>query len=50
MKTVEALGGYAKKNLKYAEDLASLFGADTKLPTLAKPPRPTDPDETDIAI
>ncbi|KAI2490508.1 hypothetical protein MHU86_24062 [Fragilaria crotonensis] len=36
-KTVEALEGYAKKNLKYAEDLATLFATEMKLPTLEKP-------------
>ncbi|KAI2503212.1 hypothetical protein MHU86_11235 [Fragilaria crotonensis] len=50
-KTVEALEGYAKKNLKYAEDLATLFATEMKLPTLEKPMRPgPDADETDLAI
>ena len=50
-KTVEALEGYAKKTLKYAEDLATLFATEMRLPSLEKPMRPgTDADETDLAI
>lgn len=50
-KTVEALEGYAKKNLKYAEDLAPLFATDMKLPELEKPMKPGEgADETDLAI
>ncbi len=40
-KAVEALEGYAKKSLKYAEDLASsLFGTETRLPALEKQWKP----------
>jgi hypothetical protein len=50
-KTVEALKEYAKKNLKYAADLAPLFAPDLKLPTLEKPTKPgVGSDETDLAI
>jgi hypothetical protein len=50
-KTVEALKGFAKKSLKYAKDLASLFGAETRQPALEKPWKPgADADETDLAI
>jgi Zinc knuckle len=50
-KTVEALMGYAKKNLKCAEDLKSLFATEMTNPTLERPVRPgADADETDIAI
>ncbi|KAI2492643.1 hypothetical protein MHU86_21919 [Fragilaria crotonensis] len=51
MKTLEALEGYAKKTLKYAEDLSPLFASEMKLPVLEKPARPgEEADETDIAI
>ncbi|KAI2506981.1 hypothetical protein MHU86_7478 [Fragilaria crotonensis] len=50
-KTVEALEGYAKKSLKYAEDLATLFATEMQLPNLEKPMRPGEgADETDLAI
>ena len=50
-KTVEALMGYVKKNLKCAEDLKSLFATDMKTPELEKPAVPDDnTDETDMAI
>jgi hypothetical protein len=50
-KTIEALEGYVKKGLKYAEDLAPLFAPEMKLPTLEKPTKPGEgADETDLAI
>jgi hypothetical protein len=50
-KTVEALEGYVKKNLKYAEDLVSLFATNSKLPELEKPPKPgAEADEVDLEI
>ena len=36
-KTLEALGEYTKKTVKYPEDLASLFGKTITLPTLSEP-------------
>ena len=39
-KTVEALGSYAKKTLKYAEDLAPLFADDMATPTIDMPEDP----------
>jgi Reverse transcriptase (RNA-dependent DNA polymerase) len=39
-KTVDALECYAKKTMKYPEDLAPLFATSSTLPVLAKPPRP----------
>ena len=52
MKTVEALVGYVKKDLKYAEDLAPLLGTEMRLSTLEKPMKPVgeEVDETDLAI
>ena len=50
-KTVEALDGYVKKNLKYSEDLTPLFLTQMTLPVLTKPPKPgAGADETDIII
>lgn len=43
--------GYAKKSLKCAEDLKSLFATDMKMPILERPEVPDDDaDETDMAI
>ena len=36
-KTVEALDEYGKKNLRYSEDLSSLFGDTIVLPTIPEP-------------
>lgn len=36
-KTIEALEGYAKKNLKFSEDFASLFASEASEPTIEKP-------------
>jgi hypothetical protein len=41
-KTVEALMGYVKKNLKCAEDLKPLFATEMATPTLEKPTKPGD--------
>ena len=50
-KTVEALKGYVKKNLKYPKDLASLFATKSKLPELEKSPKPgADADKVDLEI
>jgi hypothetical protein len=55
-KTVEAIQGHVEKTLKYSEDLALLFGAQSKIPVLAKPTKPegnpdgTGPDKTDIEL
>jgi hypothetical protein len=51
-KTVKALEGYVKKNLKYAEDLAPLFATESKLPVLVeKPEKPGDnADKVDLEI
>ena len=50
-KTLEALDGYVKKSCKFPQDMASLFAADMKEPTLAKPANlAQDADETDKAI
>jgi hypothetical protein len=50
-KTVEALEGHVKKNLKYAEDLSTLFAINPKLPTLKKPAPPgKDADESDTEL
>jgi hypothetical protein len=42
-KTVEALGEYTKKALKYSEDLAPLF-ADTITPPILNEPDDLDPN------
>jgi hypothetical protein len=50
-KTVEALEGYVKKSLKYAEDLAPLFAIEPKLPILDKPMKPGEnADEVNLEI
>lgn len=50
-KTVEALEGYAKKNLKFSEDFASLFAFEPTEPTIEKPvDLPPDHSSTDEMI
>lgn len=41
-KTFKVLESYAKKTLRYSEDLAPLFGEDMKEPTIAMPTEPGD--------
>ena len=36
-KTIEALEGYAKKNLKFSEDFASLFASEASEPVIENP-------------
>ncbi|KAI2499682.1 Reverse transcriptase (RNA-dependent DNA polymerase) [Fragilaria crotonensis] len=51
VKTVEALEGYGKKNLKYSEDFASLFAFEPSEPTIEKPvDLPPDHSTTDEMI
>jgi hypothetical protein len=42
-KTVEALEGHVKKSLTFSEDVASLFLAQSTLPTAVLPIRPAEP-------
>jgi hypothetical protein len=55
-KTVEALENLVKKTIKNSEDLKPLFAAESKLPELPTPPKPTkgpdgkEPDDADIEL
>jgi hypothetical protein len=50
-KTVEALEGYAKKNIKFSEDFASLFALEASEPTIEKPlDLPSEHSTTDEMI
>jgi hypothetical protein len=49
-KTLDALQGYAKKNLKFYEDLKRLFATTMVAPNIDRPVLPKKMDETDEAI